>query len=364
MLKNQTRSYTMKLFFNTKSLLILPILSGLFFPKNHQNLGEFMPHFSLGDTLTEAQKRLPENAVRNLTVADGLEAQLFASEPVMTNPTNIDVDERGRVWVCEAYNYRPAITGNAAKKEGDRILILEDTNGDGKADKSTVFYQGPELESPLGIWVMGNQIIVSQSPYVWLFTDENGDDKADKKEILLQGMGGTQHDHGMHAFTFGPDGKFYFNFGNEGQTLKDKNNRVLRDKEGNDISLKNYRMGMVFRCNPDMSEIEVLGNNFRNNYEVAVDSYGAMWQSDNDDDGNKGVRINYVMDYGNYGYTDEMTGAGWQANRTNIEAEIPHRHWHLNDPGVCQISCKRARVRRQECVCMRAIYCHPFFEIR
>ena len=52
--------------------------------------------------------------------------------------------------------------------------------------------------------------------------------------------------------------------------------------------------------------------NFRNNYEVAVDSFGTLWQSDNDDDGNQGVRINYVMEYGNYGYTDEMTGAGWQ----------------------------------------------------
>lgn len=287
-----------------------------------------------GDTLTEEQKRLPENAVRNLKITEGLQAQLFASEPMMTNPTNIDIDDKGRVWVCEAFNYRPDITGNQTHKEGDRILILEDSDGDGKADKSTVFYQGTDLEAPLGIWVMGNQAIVSQSPYVWLFTDDNGDDKADRKEILLQGMGGKQHDHGMHAFTFGPDGKFYFNFGNEGQTLKDKNGNTLKDKEGNDISLKNYRQGMVFRCNPDMSEIEVLGHNFRNNYEVALDSYGTMWQSDNDDDGNKGVRINYVMDYGNYGYTDEMTGAGWQANRTNIEEEIPRRHWHLNDPGV------------------------------
>jgi putative membrane-bound dehydrogenase-like protein len=324
----------MRLSFTYKSLLILPIIGGFLLHNNTPNTNGFNPIIGLGDTLTEAQKRLPENAVRNLTITEGVEAQLFASEPIMTNPTNIDVDERGRVWVCEAYNYRNAITGSPAKKEGDRILILEDTNGDGKADKNTVFYQGAEIESPLGIWVMGNQVIVSQSPYVWLFTDENGDDKADKKEILLQGMSGTQHDHGMHAFTFGPDGKFYFNFGNEGRTLKDKNNNVLRDKQGKDISLTNYRMGMVFRCNPDMTEIEVLGNNFRNNYEVAVDSYGAMWQSDNDDDGNKGVRINYVMDYGNYGYTDEMTGAGWQANRTNIETEIPFRHWHLNDPGV------------------------------
>ena len=316
--------------------LLLPIffIGSLLFKNNFPSFSGHLSNVIVSDTLTEDEKRLPENALKGLKIADGLRIQLFASEPIMTNPTNIDVDDKGRVWVCEAFNYRPAITGKETHKAGDRILILEDTNGDGVSDKSTVFYQGPEIEAPLGIWVMGNQVLVSQSPYVWLFTDKNGDGKADKKEILLQGMGGIQHDHGMHAFTFGPDGKFYFNFGNEGQTLKDGKGNVLKDKEGKEISLKNYRMGMVFRCNPDMSDIEVMGNNFRNNYEVCTDSYGTMWQSDNDDDGNKGVRINYVMDYGNYGYTDEMTGAGWQVNRTNIEPEIPRRHWHLNDPGV------------------------------
>ena len=282
----------------------------------------------------EAELRKPENAVKNLIVADGLAAQLFASEPMLTNPTNLDVDDRGRVWLCEAYNYRPEINGNPVHPAGDRILILEDTDGDGKADKNTVFYQGPEIASPLGIWVMGNSALVSQSPYLWLFTDDDGDDKADRKEIVLQGVGGTQHDHGLHAVVFGPDGKFYFNFGNAGEQLMDKNNQPIKDQDGNPVDPKHYRQGMVFRCDADFTHFEVLGHNFRNNYEVALDSYGTMWQSDNDDDGNQGVRINYVMDYGNYGYTDEMTGAGWQVNRTNIEPEIPRRHWHLNDPGV------------------------------
>ncbi len=286
------------------------------------------------EALSEEEKRLPENALLGIKVADGLQASLFASEPLLTNPTNIDIDHRGRVWVCEAYNYRPDITGNETKAEGDRIVILEDTTGDGKADKSTVFYQDPELNAPLGIWVMGNQAIVSQSPYVWLLTDTNGDDKADKKEILFQGIDGEQHDHGMHAFVFGPDGKFYFNFGNSGGQIKDKHGKLIVDKFGNTVNTENYQEGLVFRCNPDLTEFEVLGQNFRNNYEVAVDSYGTMWQSDNDDDGNKGVRINYVMEFGNYGYKDEMTGAGWRANRTNKEKEIPLQHWHLNDPGV------------------------------
>jgi hypothetical protein len=91
---------------------------------------------------------------------------------------------------------------------------------------------------------------------------------------------------------------------------------------------------MPFRCNLDGSQFEVLGHNFRNNYEVTVDSFGTLWQSDNDDDGNKGVRINYVMEHGNFGYRDEMTGANWNAPRTNMSDEIPRRHWHLNDPGV------------------------------
>lgn len=289
----------------------------------------------LADELKEEEKRLPENALRGLDVAPGLNAELFASEPMLSNPTNLDVDDRGRIWVLEAYNYRPGITGKATHKEGDRILILEDTNHDGKADKETVFYQGAEINAPLGIWVMGNKVLVSQSPYVWLFTDENGDDKADKKEVVFQGINGEQHDHGMHAFIFGPDGKFYFNFGNEGGQLRDKYGKVLIDQDGDSISTKKkYKQGLAFRCNTDFTGFEVLGQNFRNNFEVAVDSYGTMWQSDNDDDGNKSVRINYVMEHGNYGYTDEITGAGWQANRTNIEEEIPKRHWHLNDPGV------------------------------
>ncbi|WP_240469559.1 PVC-type heme-binding CxxCH protein [Cyclobacterium sp. SYSU L10401] len=286
------------------------------------------------DQLTEEEKRMPENALLGIKVNESVQVNLFASEPMLTNPTNIDIDHKGRVWVCEAYNYRPAITGNETKAEGDRILILEDTDGDGTADKSTVFYQDPELNAPLGIWVMGNQAIVSQSPYVWLLTDTDGDDQADKKEVIFKGIGGEQHDHGMHAFVFGPDGKFYFNFGNSGGSIEDRNGEVLKDTNGDPILPEHYKEGLIFRCNPDFTEIEVLGQNFRNNYEVAVDSYGTMWQSDNDDDGNKGVRINYVMEYGNFGYKDEMTGAGWRANRTNKEKEIPEQHWHLNDPGV------------------------------
>ena len=287
--------------------------------------------------LLEQDKRKVENALVGLEVYEGLEISTFASEPLLVNPTNMDIDSRGRVWVCEAYNYRYNLNPSyPTREEGDRILILEDTNGDGKADSRKVFYQGKDIDAALGIAVFGNKVVVSTSPNVWVFTDEDGDDVPEKKELLFTGIGGFQHDHAIHAFVFGPDGKLYFNFGNAGNQILDKNGAPIIDKVGNLVNNTGnpYREGMIFRCNTDGSEFEVLAHNFRNNFEVAVDAYGALWQSDNDDDGNKGVRINYVMEYGNYGYKDEMTGAGWRTTRTGMHDEIPKRHWHLNDPGV------------------------------
>ncbi len=286
---------------------------------------------------TEDNKRKVANALVGLDTYEGLETTLFSAEPMLINPTNMDIDSKGRVWVCEAYNYRYNLNPNYATREaGDRILILEDTNGDGVADSRKVFYQGKDIDAALGIAVLGNKIIVSASPNIWVFTDENGDDQPDKKELLFTGIGGFQHDHGVHSFVFGPDGKLYFNFGNSGAQILDKDGNPIVDKAGNVVNNLGfpYRQGMIFRCNTDGSEFEVLAHNFRNNFEVAVDAYGSLWQSDNDDDGNKGVRINYVMEYGNYGYHDEFTGAGWRDKRTGMHEDIPKRHWHLNDPGV------------------------------
>ncbi|MCE9632550.1 MAG: NPCBM/NEW2 domain-containing protein [Planctomycetia bacterium] len=272
-----------------------------------------------------------------LAVPEGLEATLFAGEPMLSSPSDIDVDARGRVWVCEVMNYRGK---QETRKEGDRILVLADTDGDGKADRQTVFHQGRDVDSALGICVIGEgpgrQVIVSCAPDVFVFHDDDGDLKADRRESLFTKVGTPQHDHSAHAFVAGPDGRLYFNVGNTGRAVHDKDGNPIKDRFGNEVndSGKPFRQGMVFRCRPDGSDFEVLGHNFRNNYEVTIDSYGSLWQSDNDDDGNRGVRINWVMDYGNYGYVDERTGASWHAPRTNLETEIPQRHWHQNDPGV------------------------------
>ncbi|MEM7478240.1 MAG: PVC-type heme-binding CxxCH protein [Planctomycetota bacterium] len=279
----------------------------------------------------------PTKAIAGFEIAEGLEVQLFAYEPQLLSPTSIDVDALGRVWVCEAVNYRHFRNGqNKARDEGDRILVLEDTDGDGRADKETVFYQSKEIDSPHGVCVIGNQVIVSAGSKVIVFTDEDGDLKPESKRDLFTGISGVQHDHGIHAFGVGPDGKMYFNFGNAGRQLKGPNGESIVDMAGNrvDDSRNPYQQGMVFRCNLDGSQLETLGWNFRNNWEVCVDSFGTLWQSDNDDDGNRGTRINYVMEFGNYGYRDERTGASWRGQRIGLEDTIPLQHWHLNDPGV------------------------------
>jgi putative membrane-bound dehydrogenase-like protein len=285
----------------------------------------------------EKDERNPETGLADLKVYEGLEVTLFASEPMFSNPTNIDIDSRGRVWVCEAFNYRNQYNPkNPTRTEGDRIMILEDTDGDGKADNSKVFYQGTDVNAALGICVLGNKVIVSCSPNVFVFTDDNGDDIPDRKEVLFQGIRGVDHDHAIHAFTFAHDGRLYFNMGNEAGVLVDAKGDTVVDINGKKVvsNGKPFRDGLVMRSDPDGSNVEVVAQNFRNNYELTVDPYGTIWQSDNDDDGNKATRINYVMEYGNYGFKDEMTGASWQARRTNLEKEIPLRHWHLNDPGV------------------------------
>lgn len=284
-----------------------------------------------------ADEHSPEYSLSDLKVHNGLEVGLFASEPMFSNPTNISIDSRGRIWVCEAYNYRNQLNPkNPVKEKGDRIMILEDTDKDGVADKSKVFYQGTDVNAALGICVLGNKVYVSCSPNVFVFTDENGDDVPDKKEVLFKGIKGEQHDHGMHTFIFGHDGRMYFNMGNEGKVLMTEKGDTVIDVHGRSVATdgKPFRQGMALRMEMDGSDVEVLGHNFRNNYELAVDPYGTVWQSDNDDDGNKGTRMNYVMEQGNYGFTDEVTGAGWRARRTNMEKDIPLRHWHLNDPGV------------------------------
>jgi putative membrane-bound dehydrogenase-like protein len=270
-----------------------------------------------------AQKS-PDETVKSMTVADGLQVELFAAEPMLVNPTSIDVDHLGRVWVCEAVNYRRILFKRPMlRPEGDRIVILRDKDGDGKADESTVFYQGKDLIAPIGIAVAkdavgpGYKVFVCQSPDILLFEDKDGDGKADgPPKKFLSGFRGIDHDHGVHGINIGPDGKLYFTVGDQGvDGLQSADGKGRKWKSGS----PDCQAGTVWRCDMDGTNLELIAHNFRNNYECCVNSFGEIWLSDNDDDGNQQTRICYVMPGGNYGYYPRGPGQS---------------HWHEEQPGI------------------------------
>src|SRR5687767_10951172 len=101
-------------------------------------------------------------------VPDGLEVTLWAASPLLRNPTNIDIDRDGRIWVAEGVRYR---SHHARQPEGDRIVVLEDSDKDGKADKHWTFVQEVDLVAPLGVAVIDNKVVVSQPPDLIVYTD-------------------------------------------------------------------------------------------------------------------------------------------------------------------------------------------------
>jgi putative membrane-bound dehydrogenase-like protein len=285
------------------------------------------------------------------TLPDDLEISLWAESPMFFNPTNIDIDERGRVWVAEAVNYRGFNNAKAdplTHAAGDRVVILSDTDNDGRADTSKVFVQDKDLRAPLGLAVIGKRIVVSASPHLVVYTDDNGDDLPDRKEILMTGFGGFDHDHGLHALVAGPDGRWYFNAGNAGpHVVTDRSGWTLRAGSlytgGTPYNLKNqggmvsdgggvWTGGLALRIEPDGTRLTVLAHNFRNAYELAIDSFGDVWQNDNDDQVMT-CRMTWLMEGANAGYFSSDGTRFWQADRRPGQDTFT-AHWHQADPGV------------------------------
>lgn len=286
-----------------------------------------------------------------LFLPDDLEATLWAESPMFYNPTNMDVDAKGRIWVTEAVNYRNFNNDSTRARhhhQGDRVMILEDTDGDGKADASKVFVQDKDLVSPLGIAVIGNKVYVSCSPNLIVYTDADGDDKPDEKEILLTGFGGRDHDHSLHAVVGGQDGQLYFNTGNAGpHVVTDKSGWTLRSgsvytggspyntqNQGNMKSddCKVWVGGLALRMNPAGKGLGVYAHNFRNAFELTVDSRGDLWQNDNDDQV-VACRTTWLMEGGNAGFFSSDGTRYWQADQRPWQ-DVFTAHWHQEDPGV------------------------------
>ncbi|MBD2704995.1 HEAT repeat domain-containing protein [Spirosoma sp. BT702] len=149
-----------------------------------------------------------QEALAKLKVPEGYKIELFADEqqfPDLAKPMQMSFDNKGRLWVAVMPSYPHYKPGDA--KPNDKILIFEDTNNDGKADKQSVYVD--KLHLPLGFEIAKEGVYVSQGTNLKLFTDTNGDDKADKVEILLSGYDDHDTHHNSHAFCVDPSGAIY-----------------------------------------------------------------------------------------------------------------------------------------------------------
>lgn len=282
---------------------------------------------------------------------DALEVTIWATTPQLYNPTNMDFDKDGRLFIAEGVNYRHA--GNT-RPEGDRIVILEDTDADGIADETKVFWQDPYLASPLGVAVLDNQIVISQPPDLVVLTDVDRnlkfDPAIDKREVLMSGFNARQHDHSLHSVTAGPDGQWNFNNGNCGAIFTDKSGKTFRIGSGyynsgggtwysdtKAIAGQGSDDGNVWvggfsvRMNPDGTNARIVGHNYRNSYEQALTSFGDMFQSDNDDP--PACRVAEVIEGGNAGFSSADGERSWVADRRPGQ-DVPTAEWRQEDPGT------------------------------
>jgi putative membrane-bound dehydrogenase-like protein len=294
--------------------------------------------------------RLPPDLFK---VPDGLEVTVWATTPLLHNPTNIDIDRDGRIWVAEGVRYR---SHHARQPEGDRIVVLQDTDGDGKADSTHTFVQEPGLIAPLGVSVIDNKIVVAQPPDLIVYTDVDRnlkfDPAVDKREVLLTGFSGINHDHSLHSVTVGPAGKWIFNAGNTGAMFTDKSGKTFRiygsyrpgpvgpfkfphnpaelaGKPSDDGHV--YVGGFTVRMNADGTNAEIIGHNYRNSYEQSVSSLGDVFHNDNDDP--PAARVAWVMEYANFGFSSNDGQRTWQADRRPGQS-IPVAEWRQDDPGM------------------------------
>jgi glucose/arabinose dehydrogenase len=148
-----------------------------------------------------------DESISRMTVGKGLSVNLFASEkefPELVKPVQMAFDTRGRLWVAVWKSYPH---WQPKTPMDDKLLILEDTNGDGKADKSTVF--AGDLHNPTGFEFYNGGVLVAQAPNLVFLKDTNGDDRYDQKEFILHGFDTADTHHAINSFTFDPGGALY-----------------------------------------------------------------------------------------------------------------------------------------------------------
>ncbi|MBL9121719.1 MAG: c-type cytochrome [Phycisphaerae bacterium] len=263
----------------------------------------------------------------------GLQASLFAKEPLVADPVAFCFDDEGRMFIAESARQEVGVEDNrsskwwlmddlqsqttadrlamyekwAEKREGgmayyrqqdDRVRRIEDSNGDGRADRQLVF-AGP-FNEPLdgtgaGVIAREGEVWYTNIPNLWRLIDRDGDGVAEVKDKVYSGFGVrvALRGHDMHGLAWGPDGKLYWSIGDRGYHLTLEDGTVLADP----------RSGAVFRCNADGSNIEIYCRSLRNPQELAFDDFGNLITGDNNSDGGDKARIVYCVEGGETGWS-------------------------------------------------------------
>ena len=272
-------------------------------------------------------------AMKAFKVPQGFALDLWAAEPLLANPVVFSFDEKGNAYVVETFRLHHGVTDTRGhmnwldddlasrtiddrvakyKKflgkdfasygvEHDRVRLVEDRDGDGKADHAEVFADGfNNIPDGLaaGVLIRKGDVYFSCIPDLWLLKDTNGDGKADVKKSLHYGYGVHTGflGHDLHGLIFGPDGKLYFSIGDRGLNVKTTQKHLFLPDTG-----------AVLRCNPDGSDLEFFATGLRNPQELAFDEFGNLFTVDNNSDSGDQARIVYLIEGSESGWT-----MGWQ----------------------------------------------------
>jgi quinoprotein glucose dehydrogenase len=270
-----------------------------------------------------------ERAIARMRVPEGMRVELVAAEPMLANPVAFTIDERGRFYVAETFRIAAGVEDNrnhmvwlddelAARsvadrvamfrkylgnkadewtREHERVRLVEDRDGDGKADHSTVFADGfNDLADGIGAGVLARRgdVYFTCIPRLWRLRDRDGDGVADERLSLHDGYGVhvAFFGHDLHGLRLGPDGKLYFSIGDRGLNVKTLDGRHLEAPD----------TGSVLRCNRDGSGLEIFATGLRNPQELAFDEYGNLFTCDNNSDSGDRARIVHVVEGGDSGW--------------------------------------------------------------
>ncbi len=217
----------------------------------------------------------PDAELKAFVVPEGFEVNLFAGEPMIQKPVQMNWDAQGRLWVVSSTTYPHIKPGEAAK---DQVVVLEDTDGDGKADKSTPFADG--LHIPTALAPGDGGLYVANSTEVLFLKDKDGDLKADERTILLSGFGTEDTHHLLHTFRWGPEGMLYFN-----QSI------YIHTHMETPYGVRRLMGGGIWEFRPETRRAEIISKGLVNPWGFEFDRWGQSFACD----GAGGEGINFIF---------------------------------------------------------------------